>query len=425
VADITSNPPTATGGLSSGRSPAIVPLVAAFLLFAFALYQALATNYQRDFFIFRLGSEFVLRGENPYNIEKIREPIAAHFTAEEEKEFVANCGYFMPPMAILEFMPFALLPWVAAKVAWAVVIGIAAYFIARLPGVYLPAGSPPPGIVLGVCVPLLLVLNPVTPSVVLIGQYTVLFVGCAAAGLLAFERGRPYLAAVLWALSFAKPHLAMPLIPLAWYLGGWRPALLLVFLLVALNAIGATIIGGTPMFMRDYLNFLPQAREAVLYNRVQSNPTILSWNRLLYALGGPLVELSVVTIFAGYLVGFGLIALRCALANAKPSATWAIAMTAVGGVFCAQVIVYESLFLLLAVPWIRDLFASGYGVRGLLAVGLLAMQTIPQKVMAGFGIPMHHPLAVGLLVVLVFTGPLTFSRSPSGVPKRLSSYSPR
>jgi hypothetical protein len=406
--------PVGSPTLSSHR---IIPFAAGFLLFLFALYQALATDYQRDFFIFRLGSEFAAQGKNPYDIAKIREPIAAHFTAEEEKDFVTNCGYFLPPMSVLVFMPFAMLPWVGAKVLWGVFLAFWAYFIARLPELLKSNGASQEKGLLWNVLPFLLVLNYVSLGSVLIGQYAVVFVGCVAAGLLAFERGRPYLAAILWVLPFVKPHLAIPLIPLAWYLGGWRPALLLVVLVGVLNAVGATIVGGSPLFLQDYVAFLSKAREAVFYNRVESNPTILSWNRLVYALTttyaetgevkekGYLIELSAAGILAGYLVWFGLMVGKCALMNAKPSRAWVVAMTAVGGVLCAQVLVYESLFLLLAVPWVRDLFAGGYRIRGWLAVILLAVHSVPQKSMAELGIFMHHPLAVALFAVLVFTGP--------------------
>src|SRR5206468_3895753 len=103
-----------------------------------------------------------------------------------------------------------------------------------------------------------------------------------------------------------------------------------------------------------------------------------------------------VTIVAGFLVWFGLVVGRCAATNATPSPAWAAA-TAVGAVFFAQVLVYELLFLAVAVPWIRGLFASGWRVRAWLAVLLMAVQLLPGKVleplrMDGF----YHALAAGL-----------------------------
>ena len=195
---------------------------------------------------------------------------------------MANSGYFLPPEALVLFLPFAVVPWTVAKVLWAATIGVAGYFIARLPSMMTHA---PPSRLACCLVPFVLLLNPLSLAVVVVGQYTLVFVGAVAAGLLCFERDRPYLAAVLWAIPFAKPHLAIPLIPLAWYLGGWRPAAVLVGLVAILNAVGATMAGGSPLFLLDYFRYLPTAREVVAYNRVEMNPQITSWNRLLFALG--------------------------------------------------------------------------------------------------------------------------------------------
>lgn len=399
-----------------------VPVVAAFLFFAFALLQAVKTDHARDFFIFRLGAELAARGQNPYDVPKVQARVAGHYTADDAKEFRENCGYFLPPLALLAFLPFAVLPWAAAKVAWAVANGLAAYFIARLPLMLRPADSPPPGVLVWAVAPVVLVLNPLTLAIVFVGQFTVVFVGCVAAGLLAFERGKPYLAALVWTLPFVKPHLAIPLIPLAWYLGGWRPAAALVALVGVLNLAGAWVAGGSPLFLKDYFEYLPTAREVVAYNRVEMNPTITSWNRLLYAAGGPLVELGAVGIVAGYLVWFGLAVGRCAVGNVVPSAAWAAAVCAAGGVLCAQVLVYELLFLAVAVPWTRDLFASGHRPRGWLAVGLLAFQIVPltiaqvapHRAVIGLGFTAYHSFGVALFALLVLAGPVAPREAASG-----------
>jgi hypothetical protein len=196
-------------------------------------------------------------------------------------------------------------------------------------------------------------------------------------------------------------------------LGGWRPAALLVLLVGAINLAGAWAIGGTPLYLKDYFEFLPQAREAVAFNRVETNPQLTSWNSLLYQLGGPLIELGAVTIAAGYLVWIGLLVGRCAATNSAPSAAWVAAAAAVGGVLCAQVLVYELLFLAVAVPWVRDLFAGGPRARvwGGLAVALMAVQLLPHHRMEALGVGFYRPLGVFLLALLVLTAPLTSSGS--------------
>lgn len=388
--------------------------VAALLIFAYALSVAFGTFDPPDLYIYRYGAVMALRGENPYDIEAIRREVADRKLGPDTDTLKVNCGYFLPPMSVLVYAPLAALPWVSAKVAWAVVTGFAAFAVACLPWLVRPRGSPPPGTLAVLLVPFLLVCNPLAIAIVLVGQTSLVFAGCVAAGLWAFDRGKPYVAALIWVVPFMKPHLALPLIPLAWYLGGLRPALLLIALVGLLNLVGATVIGGSPLFLKDYIDFLPNARTAVSFNRVESNPSVTSWNSLLFHAGGPLIELSVGTIAAGYLVWFGLVVGRCVAAKEKPSAAWAVAAAAVGAVMCSQVLVYELFFLTAAVPWVRDLFTGGYRLRGWAAVALMACQLIPQKLMESYGVPVHHPLAVMLFALLVLTGPLQAARSPSG-----------
>jgi hypothetical protein len=394
------------GMSQASRLPAIA---AALLFFLLALNRALGGDDPRDFFIFRLGSELAIRGENPYDVPKVRQHIAAQFPGEDAEEFVNNSGYFLPPQALVLFLPFAMLPWAAAKVAWAVANGLAAYFIARLPHYLRANGSPPMGILLGAVVSFAMLLNYLALAIPFpVGQFSVVFVGCVAAGLMCFERGRPYLAAALWTIPFVKPHLAIPLIPLAWYLGGWRPALLLVALVAILNAAGATLVGGSPMYLREYVNYLPTAREVVAFNRVEMNPQITSWNRLLYAWGGPLVELGAVGIVAGYLVWMGLVVGRWAVTGETAGAAWAAAAAAAGGVVFAQVMPYELLFLFVATPWICGLFASGHRLRGWFAVLLLVVHLVPGKVLEASGADRYyHALAAALFAGLVLWGPVS------------------
>ncbi len=386
-----------------------VPLLAACLLLAFALVQAVATGHQEDFFIYRWGSHRAAGGESPYDIAQVRAAVATQFPDPDPTptSFVNNCGYFLPPAATVLFLPFALVPWSAAKVAWAVTNGLAAYLIARLP--WLWATAPTAGRLLSAC-SLLLVLNPVSLAVQVVGQSTPVFVGFVAAGLFAFDRGKPYLAALLWVVPFVKPHLALPLVPLAWFLGGWRPAAVLVAGVAGLNLAGAWLIGGSPLVLKEYFDFLPATREAVAYNRVALNPTIPSWNRLLLAAGGPAIELGLLGTLAGYLVWFGLVVGRCAVAGTVPARSWAVAATTAGAVLCSQVLVYELLVLAGVVPWVRDLFAAGHRWRGWLAVVLLAAESIPHQFMAGFGVEAHHAVGVAVLAGLILTGPLVPTR---------------
>ncbi|HEY1191263.1 MAG TPA: glycosyltransferase family 87 protein [Gemmata sp.] len=378
----------------------------ALLLGVLGVYQALVTNNFPDLFIYRAGSEIGLRGESPYDLDRIRHLAEAQFPdpAPKEDSFVRNCGYFLPPLAILVFAPFALVSWSLAKVAWGTVLGLAAAGIATLPDLFRSPNAPREGVV-GCIVPFLLVLNPLVLAIVIVGQVTIVSVGCVAVGLWCFSRNRPTLGVVLWALTFVKPHVALPLVPLAWYLGGWRRATALVALVAGLNLIGATVAGGSPLFLRDYLDYLPTGHKAVLYNQAERNSQITSWNRLVVSCGGPLIELTATTTLAGYLVWGGLVLGRCGAAGRKPSAAWACAAAVAGGAVCSQVLAYELLMLAIAVPWVRELFTARRALWAWGALVLLVIQTIPID-SANPVFNFYRPAGALAFALLVLFGPL-------------------
>jgi len=393
-------------------------LVAAGLLLVFALAQA-AANRQPDFFIYRLGAELGLRGESPYDIGRIRSHVAEQFPAQAEgpDSFVNNCGYFLPPMAVLVYAPFAVLLWPAAKVGWAIVSAVAALAITRIPGLFREPNeglTRPRSPVWDQIVPFLMIVNFLTLAIVQVGQSTILVVGCVAAGQWCFERKRPALGVLLWSVAFIKPHVALPLIALAWYLGGWKRAAALLIAVAVLNLLAATLIGGTPLFLREYLDFLGSGHKAVAFNLVERNYEITSWNRLLFVATGRVIEQTAILTVASYAVWFGLIAARCAWAGFAPSAAWAAAAAATGAVWCPQVLAYEALMLVFVVPWLRELFDRGESFKAgrwrrlhALAVALLlAAQLVPFEIAMKAGIDFHRPLAVALLAVLVLAGPI-------------------
>ncbi len=379
----------------------------AVLLGVLGVYQALATNNFPDFFIYQAGSEIGLRGESPYDIARIRRLASAQFPdpnlEPKEDAFVLNCGYFLPPMAILVFAPFAVLTWPVAKIAWGVTLGLAAVGSAKLPEL-LREPDDPPRSALCLVVPFLLVLNPLVLAIVVVGQVTIVTVGCVTVGLWCFSRNRPTLGVLLWSVAFVKPHLALPLIPLAWYLGGWKRAAAIVAVVAVLNLLGATIAGGSPLFLRDYFEYLSTGHKAVLYNLVERNPQITSWNRLLVSCGGPLIELTAVTTLAGYLVWGGLVLGRCASTGTKPSAAWACAAAVAGAVVCSQVLAYELLVLAVAVPWVRGLFASKRRPWGWAAVLVLVIQLVPVP-STNPVFDFYRPVGAMAFALLVLLGP--------------------
>lgn len=395
------------------RSPAIL---AALLLGAFALAQARNPARFPDFFIYRFGSELAARGENPYDLAKVRARVAEQFPDPDPTpaSFVNNCGYFLPPQALVLFAPFAALPLGASKVAWALVCAASGFVVARVPLVKF-GGAPPltgPPLVAQL-LPLLLLLNFLTIGVVMVGQTALVCAGAVVAGVWCFRRGGAWnvLACALWAVPFVKPHVALPLVPLAWFLFGWARAAGVVAWVVALNLLGATLAGGSPLFVREYLDYLSEAHRAVLFNRAELNFEMTSWNRLLFALTGVLVEQTALVAALSYGVWFALLVARCAVARVRPSGEWALAACAAGAVWCPQVLGYEALALVLVVPWARELFAHGHRGWGALVVSALAVQALSFQMLEPLGITLHRPLGAAVVALAVLCGSLCANRS--------------
>lgn len=383
------------------------------IFLVFALLQAANPALFPDFCIQRIGADLALHGQTPYNVPLIRAKVAEQFPLEAEKKddpdaFVNNCGYFLPPMAVLLHAPFTLMPLPIARFAWAILCTAAAFCITRIPTLFLADRGLRTNLIWGGLVPFVLIINFMALSIVQVGQTTVLAVGCIALGQWCFERNRPTLGVLLWAVPFIKPHVALPLIPLAWYLGGWKRAAALIGVVAGLNLIGATIID-SPMVIRDYVSYLGAGHKTVVYNLVERNAAITSWNRLLFAGTGVLIEQTVTITLAGYLIWFGLVLARCAWAGVLPAASWAMAAAIVASVWCPQVLAYESYGLVLIVPWLRELFASGSRrnrVFGIAAALLLIVELLPFPAAAALGITFHRPLSVALLAVVILTGPI-------------------
>jgi hypothetical protein len=388
---------------------------AAAVFTAIALALALAPGTMPDFFIYRLGAVLAARGESPYDVPRVREHVAPQFPDPDPTpdSFVNNCGYFLPPQAVLLFLPLAVPPWPVAKVVWALIDGCAALALTTVPRLFARGAKPATDLV-GKLIPFLLLLNFLTVAVVLVGQVTLVSVGCVTAGLWCFARrgGWGFWAGVLlWSVAFVKPHLALPLVPLAWYLGGWKRAAALVAAVAVLNLVGATLVAGSPLFLHDYFDYLSANHRAVAYNRAERACEMTSWNRLLFVATGPfagdrfLVEQTAPITVASYLVWFGLVLGRCAASGVWPSAAWALAAAAAGAVWCPQVLGYEALALVLAVPWARDLFADGRRAWGAAAVVLLGLQALPFQALDAIGFDFHRPLGAALFALLVLLGP--------------------
>lgn len=383
---------------------------AALLVFAFGVFQALAANTAPDLFIYRLGSQLGLLAQSPYDTAPVRSAVVEQFPELNTgpAPLGDNCGYFLPPGAVVAFAPLALLPWLAAKLAWAAVNGLAAFAVGRVVTLFRPVGQPDGPELVRLLVPFLLVLNFLTLAVVMVGQTPLVAAGCVIAGLAAFGRGWNLAGALLWALPFVKPHVALPLLALAWYLGGWKRAAGVLLVVAGMNLLGAMFVGGTPLFLLDYLKLAGAGHQTVAFNRAELAYEMTSWNRLLYVASGEqvLVEQTATTMLLSYAVGFGLVTLRCVAVRTRPSEAWALAVGASLAVVCPQVLGYELVGLVLAVPWVRDLFATGHKRWGLTALLLLGVQLVPFPTMQALGVEWHRPAGAMAFALVVLLGPL-------------------
>ena len=171
----------------------------------------------------------------------------------------------------------------------------------------------------------------------------------------------------------------------------------------ALNLAGCLVAGGSPLFLKDYFDFLAAAHKSVEFNRAALNPQITSWNRIIIAAGGPVVELTALTTLAGYLVWYGLVVGRCVLAGRRPSPAWALAASAVGALVCCQVLGYEVFLLALVVPYLRELLEARRIAPAAVVLGLIAVQLVPFDFEAvGVGAPRALG-AVGVAIMLLFS----------------------
>ena len=314
------------------------------LLAGFAWSMATMGNVFEDLFIYRAGAELPRRGFSPYDTEALRAEVARQFP--DAAEFRENCGFFLTPQAVATFTPFALMPWPAARVAWtALSFAVLLAGLWRLP---VPAGRGWWGTLLG----LVVLADPLSSMVASLGQTTTLMAGLLLLGYAAITQGRPVLGALAWSVLFLKPHIALPLLPLAFVLGGRRCGLTLIAVVVAGNLIGLALSPDPLHLPAEYLRHLAEGHKVVKYNRVEYNPLITSWNSALLAAGGPLIELGIAGVLAGYALVFAVVLALWRGRVADPA--WLLAVAAAAVPVVCQVLGYEMLLLVGVLPLVAE-----------------------------------------------------------------------
>jgi hypothetical protein len=353
-----------------------------------------AAGYRIDFFINYTGYRLAREGTSPYDLALIRGIVERHLSEAGAEEPTLECGFFQPPESFLVMAPFAALSWPAADILWLSLLtalgmscGSLAWTFGRSPA-RRDRGF-------GILVALLL-LNPLTLRAVSLGQTPLYLAGCVALGQLAFERGWSSLGAVCWGLTGIKPHLALPLLMAAFVIGGWRRALPIAAVIALTNLLGGLFLGNPFETIQSYITFLGTAHKQVGFNRI-TNDQLVSWNRLLFAVGGPAVELGPALILAGYAVAALLLYVRH---GRQPglSPSWVLAATVVWGLFTNQAHGYELVLLVLTAPYLF-LLADANRRTDLIALLLLfGVASIPRSVVNALAL---HLAPAALLPLLL------------------------
>ena len=350
---------------------AVAAIAALCLLPQFVLNPGLS----QDLYIYRAGATLALAGGSPYDRAALYEMIAARFP--DQPLLIQNHGFFLAPAGVALFAPFAPLPWGVAKTTWFVLsytlAGLGAWQIVPLAG---PAARArfadwwrPALVAAALWDPLLFIGTAV-------GQTAAVMAGCLMLGAVQLKRGRGWASACLWAVLFAKPHLALPLIPLAAYLGGWRQALRVALAAGLLTLIGVALCGG-PGVVPAFLRHLADSHKAVEFNKVSWNPQLLSWNRPVYALGLAEIELGAKGVLIGYAAAALLIAARVRLAGARPTPAWALAAAVTAAAECCQLLASEGLLLMGVLPHLLDTLAARRRLAAAWLVAGLVLKSVP------------------------------------------------
>lgn len=349
--------------------------------------QSLVEHNQLDLIIYRIGAQVALEGQSPYFLPVIRFRMAELFPPTNEKDVALNCGFFLPPQGIAQFAPFAKMTMNGAEASWFLLSTFLGICCGTLAWTF---GRSPAQQGMGwVIVIFALLLNPITQPALAVGQTGLFFAGCIALGQYCFENECPRFGCFLWALTFIKPHLALPFLVLAFALGGGKRVFGIVIFVIVLNLFGGLLARGTVEgafnLCKEYVVYIGAAHKAVLYNLVEANYQIVSWNRILVVVGGPAIDLKLWMILTGFACWGFLILVRLLLS--RPAAmrrlpdysAYLLAATVTGALFFSQVIAYELILLVLLAPLILQRVDNGQRGDFYFLIGVILFLMIPMN----------------------------------------------
>jgi hypothetical protein len=390
---------------------------------------AVGENHHEDLWIYSSGPWLAMNNQTPYDVANIHTRVEERWPDDENLD--GNSGFFLTPQALFVYAPWVAIPWDIAKPLWcAFSIGLAA---AAGWGMRKLSDAPLPGWFTAAAVVAVL-LNPMALFVLIVGQSTLLVLSCVVLGEVAYRAGWKRMGCILWAVCFIKPHIAFPLLPLAWYLNGWKRIAEVAAWAGALNVLAGMVFFGKPLFVLDYLKCVQEGHQTVEFNRVGVNKQITGWNRLLVAGGGPALDLGMVGTLVSYAVLLVVAGLRCVVfGKVTPTRDWCFAIAGCACLHCCQLLPYELPMLCLAVPFVVRLIASDR-IRDRLAAVVVILPAAFAFLDGGDGSPYYQLLArtvggtqletllqshrsIGVMLttaVVLITGPMSPTRTASG-----------
>jgi len=376
-----------------GRPPAAGRRALAVLIVTLALQVVFAGFSLRrekgsDFFLYYLAARVPLTGHSPYEDgamdykqPALRDAVAAH---QRRGGILGHAGgkdlfgLRYPPQSYLLFLPFSRLPWDVALPSWAVFMTVAALPCGALAWTFDEKRRPA---LTAALLYALVLLNPLTQLTLSSGQATLILASAVALGQWLFRRGWYWSGVVAWSFCCIKPHIGLSLVLLTFPTGGWRRFRDVSIAIVALNVLAGLILTGDPLMMLKVLSSGGRkAPETFIFNSVLENH-IIGWNRALYVLGGPAIELSASSFFGGFLVWLALLGACVWLRGGRRWSPpfWAAA-AATPGLCLGLCHGYDMVVLVLIAPYAFWLWDRRRWTDLTFILGLIALAMVPRSV---------------------------------------------
>lgn len=368
------------------------------------VYVALPRSVAMDFWALYTGSRVPLTGHSPYEPGIIRLDSPAY--RDEARSYYQWTGYkymdaekvrtlgqpfplYYPPQFFLFFTQLARLHWQAALCIWLSTATLIALACGTVVWAFDP-GTRHASIRDPVLIGCAFLLAPFTTYMIAMGQSTMILCGAVVLGGLALRRGRPWLASLLWSFCAIKPQAGFELLALTLIVGGWLFSFRVAFWVLLLNVIGGLVVAGDPLMIRGMWSGASQYI-SVYYNTAQSSE-LLGWNRVLYVLGGPMVDFTPPRILASHATWMALISASCWIRGRfRWSVPYWVAAGGIGSIACSLSHHYELVLLILIVPYLYWLWDRGYRLDVAFVLAVIGLLCVPKAI----GFPLARAAHLG------------------------------